>query len=99
MMISGVVNTPASSMAAQQVRAAAMVSRTSSNTPAATVREEIKMPEKSAINLPSEIMDLLDTQIAYSSDLAVFETGAEFWDMLTVAVDADRDENSESERP
>lgn len=92
MMISAVTNTPAPGMAVQPVRAQAMASRV------AMVRSEVKMPEKSAINLPSEIMDLLDTQIAYSSDLAVFETGAEFWYMLTVAVDPHREEASKSDR-
>jgi len=85
MVVSRVSNRPAASVAAQQVRAqAAMASRVP------IARDEVRLPEKSAINLPGKIINLLDTQIATKGDVAVFETGAEFWDMLRVAVAPDR---------
>jgi flagellar basal body rod protein FlgC len=48
-------------------------------------------PNPSVIDLPSEIMDLVETQTAFRSNLAAFETGAEFWDMLQVAADPGHD--------
>lgn len=60
----------------------------------AVQRTDVRMPEKSVINLPTEILQLVETQIAHNSDLAVFETGAEFWDLLMVAVDPHRQDQT-----
>jgi|SRR5690606_29111189 len=43
-------------------------------------------PETSNVGNAGEMLDLASTEIAFRANAAVFETGAELWDMLKLVV-------------
>ena len=39
-----------------------------------------------SVDLASELLALTETQVAYTANVAVLETGLDFWDMLATAL-------------
>lgn len=43
-------------------------------------------PERMSVDLAGELLALTETQLAYTANVAVLETGLDFWDMLATAL-------------
>jgi flagellar basal body rod protein FlgC len=87
----GVVTASTQQLAPPEAAVSVVAANPKVRTPKTQLPLSAEWPNPSVINLPSEIMDLVETQTAFRSSLAAFETGAEFWDMLQVAADPGHD--------
>ena len=106
-MISSVISTAASGMAAQQKRMEAIASNVANVDTPDYRRREVDMvstgsgvravvseePAGQGVDLATEIVDMIETGTAYKANVAVMETGMDMWDALMSALDPkDRDE-------
>ena len=106
-MISSVISTAASGMAAQQKRMEAIASNVANVDTPNYRRREVDMvstgngvravvsegPAGQGVDLATEMVDMIDTRMAYEANVAVMETGMDMWDALMSALDPkDRDE-------
>jgi len=109
-VISSVISSAFSGMAAQQARMDAIASNIAnvdtpgyarksvemSTGPSGGVRavtREVPAGPESGVDLASEMIDMIDTKMAYQANVAVMETGMDMWDMLMSALDPkDRDD-------
>ena len=106
-MISSVISTAASGMAAQQKRMEAIASNVANVDTPNCRRREVDMvstgngvravvsegPAGQGVDLATEMVDMIDTKMAYEANVAVMETGMDMWDALMSALDPkDRDE-------
>lgn len=56
------------------------------------VTREAPAGANNSVDLASEMIDMIDTRMAYQANVAVMETGMDMWDMLMSALDPkDRD--------
>lgn len=46
-------------------------------------------PERHSAGLTGEVLGLKQTELAFTSDDTVFDTGADFWDMLATAIEGE----------
>ncbi|OCW57550.1 flagellar basal body rod protein FlgC [Hoeflea olei] len=106
-MISSVISTAFSGMAAQQKRMEAIASNVANVDTPDYRRKEVNMVStgpgvravvseaRSAggVDLAAEMVDMIETKMAYQANVAVMETGMDMWDALMSALDPkDRDE-------
>ena len=106
-MLSSVISTAASGLSAQQKRMEAIASNVANVDTPDYRRKEVDMvstgngvravvsegPEGQGVDLATEMVDMIDTRMAYEANVAVMETGMDMWDALMSALDPkDRDE-------
>ena len=107
-MISSVINTAFSGMAAQQQRLDAIASNIANVDTPGYARRDVQMvsgpgggvkavtrtdDSGAGVDLATELVDMIDTQMAYEANVAVMETGMDMWDALMSALaPEDRDE-------
>lgn len=106
-MISSIINTAFSGMAAQRARMDAIASNVANadtpgyarrtvdmvSGPGGGVRAVERQDASGGVDLASEMADMIDTKMAYEANIAVMETGMDMWDALMSALDPkDRDE-------
>ena len=106
-MLSSVISTAASGLSAQQKRMEAIASNVANVDTPDYRRKEVDMvstgngvravvsegPAGQGVDLATEIVDLIDTKMAYEANIAVMETGMDMWDALMSALaPEDRDD-------
>ena len=107
-MISSIITTAFSGMAAQQARLDAVAHNIANADTPGYARRGVEMvsgpgggvravaheaPVAGGIDLATELTDMIGASTAYAANLAVMETGMDMWDALMSALDPkDRDE-------
>lgn len=107
-MISAIINTAFSGMAAQQKRLDAVAHNIANVDTPDYARRSVEMimapgggvrtvtreaPATGGVDLATELTDMIGAKMAYEANLAVMETGMDMWDALMSALDPkDRDE-------
>jgi len=106
-MISSVITTAFSGMAAQQQRLDSIASNIANadtpdytrkrtdmvTVPGGGVKAVTREAQTGGVDLATELVDLIGTKIAYEANVAVMETGMDMWDTLMSALEPkDRDE-------
>ncbi|CAN7642146.1 flagellar basal body protein [Rhizobium sp. LjRoot30] len=95
MSISGMMNTAVSGLLAQSTRVGAIANNvanagtpgyqrqetTLSSSPSGGVSATV-VPTGEGVDLAGEFTDLISAELSYKTNAAVFETGAEIWDVL-----------------
>lgn len=106
-MISSVISTAFSGMAAQQQRLDSIASNIANadtpdyarkrtdmvTVPGGGVRAVTREAQSGGVDLAAEMVDMIGARIAYEANVAVMETGMDMWDTLMSALrPEDRDE-------
>ena len=105
-MISSIINTAFSGMAAQQARMDAVARNiANADTPGYQRRvvdmvsepgggvKAVTRDGEGGVDLATEMADMIDSKMAYEANVAVMETGMDMWDALMSALaPEDRDE-------